>query len=114
MHHPAVSEVYYPGLPDHPGRAVHYSQAAGAGAVLSFKTIDDNKARQFMSNVKLAAVAVSLGGVETIVYYPVRMSHAAMPETQRAKLGITDNLIRVSVGAEDISDLLEDFARALS
>lgn len=107
-----VREVFYPGLNDHPGRATHYAQADGAGAVLSFKTDTVEQARQFMNQVKLAAVAVSLGGVETIVSYPARMSHASMPLEQRNKLGITDNLIRVSVGAEDISDLIADFDAA--
>lgn len=113
-HHPAVTEVYYPGLPDHPGRDIHFAQADGAGAVLSFKTSSIEKARTFMSKVTLAAVAVSLGGVETIVSYPVKMSHASMPLEQRAKLGITDNLIRVSAGIEEISDLLADFEQALA
>jgi cystathionine beta-lyase/cystathionine gamma-synthase len=114
LHHPAVAEVYYPGLPDHPGREIHFSQADGAGAVLSFKTEKVEQARRFLSKISLAAVAVSLGGVETIVSYPVRMSHASMPLEQRIKLGITDNLMRVSVGIEDISDLLADFEEALA
>jgi len=66
-----------------------------------------------MKNVKLAAVAVSLGGVETIVSYPARMSHASMPKEEREKLGISDNLIRVSVGLEEIEDLIDDFSRAI-
>jgi len=114
LKHPVVTEVFYPGLPDHPGRGIHFNQADGAGAVLSFKTANVEQARKFMGKVTLAAVAVSLGGVETIVSYPVRMSHASMPLEQRNKLGITDNLIRVSVGIEDISDLLTDFAEALA
>jgi cystathionine beta-lyase/cystathionine gamma-synthase len=113
LHHPAVAEVFYPGLRDHPGREIHFAQADGAGAVLSFKTANVEQARRFMDKVTLAAVAVSLGGVETIVSYPVKMSHASMPLEQRLKLGITDNLIRVSVGAEEIDDLLTDFATAL-
>lgn len=113
FHHPAVSDVFYPGLPDHPGREIHFKQSDGAGAVLSFKTAHVEKARIFMSKVTLAAVAVSLGGVETIVSYPVKMSHASMPVEQRDKLGITDHLIRVSVGVEEIPDLLADFEQAL-
>lgn len=108
-----VKEVYYPGLESHEGRDIHLSQADGPGAVLSFRTVDSATAKKFMKNVKLAAVAVSLGGVETIVSYPVRMSHAAIPETERKRLGITDDLVRVSVGLEDIEDLMEDFERAL-
>jgi len=67
-----------------------------------------------MKNVKMAAVAVSLGGVETIVSYPVKMSHAAIPRAERERLSITDDLIRVSVGLEDIEDLIEDFEKALA
>ncbi len=111
--HERVEKVYYPGLKDHVGREIHFSQATGAGAVLSFKTVDEKIARNFMSNVHLSAVAVSLGGVETIVSYPVRMSHAAMPKDDRERLGITDNLIRISAGLEDVDDLIEDFNRAL-
>lgn len=110
---PEVERVYYPGLPGHPERETHLSQADGAGAVLSFKTVDTETAHRFMKNVSIAAVAVSLGGVETIVSYPVKMSHASMPLEERERLGISDSLIRVSVGLEDIEDLLEDFGRAL-
>lgn len=111
--HSKIKQVYYPGLDDHEGKDIHLGQADGAGAVLSFKSVDEETARKFMKNVKLAAVAVSLGGVETIVSYPAKMSHAAVPKEERARLGITDNLIRVSVGLEDIRDLIEDFDRAL-
>lgn len=109
----AVSEVFYPGLESHIGKAVHFSQADGAGAVLSFKTQNNEIARNFMKKVKLAAIAVSLGGVETIISYPVKMSHASIPKVNRERLGITDNLIRVSVGLEDIDDLIEDFSNGL-
>ncbi|WP_026882910.1 trans-sulfuration enzyme family protein [Clostridium akagii] len=108
-----VNKVYYPGLADHPGSYVHFSQARGGGAVLSFETKDTDIAIHFMKSVKLAAVAVSLGGVETIVSYPVKMSHAEIPKEEREKLGIKDNLIRVSLGLENIDDLIEDFGRAL-
>lgn len=111
--HSKLKEVYYPGLQNHEGREIHYSQADGAGAVLSFKTTDEETARNFMKNVKMSAVAVSLGGVETIVSYPVRMSHASIPKKERERLGITDTLIRVSVGLEDLEDLLEDFDYSL-
>lgn len=112
--HGKVKQVFYPGLENHEGRNIHYSQADGAGAVLSFKAASEEIAKKFMKNVKMAAVAVSLGGVETIASYPVKMSHAAIPKEEREKLGITDDLIRVSVGLEDIEDLIEDFEKALS
>lgn len=111
--HPKVSKVHYPGLEGHPGRAVHSGQAEGPGAVLSFETIDEATALRFLKNVKLAAVAVSLGGVETIASYPVRMSHASVPPEERERLGITGRLIRISVGLEDSEDLVEDFGRSI-
>ena len=109
--HPKIQEVFYPGLPSHKDSALHFSQADGAGCVLSFKTENAELARNFMKKVTLAAVAVSLGGVETIVSYPVKMSHAVIPKIEREKLGITDNLIRVSIGLEDIDDIINDFAK---
>lgn len=110
---PEVKAVYYPGLATHPGADIHSAQADGPGAVLSFETHNVESARRFMKKVQHAAVAVSLGGVETILSYPVKMSHAAMPKEQREKRGITDSLMRVSVGLEDIDDLIEDFRNAL-
>jgi cystathionine beta-lyase len=112
--HPRVSAVFYPGLADHPGREIHEAQASGAGAVFSFKTETAEQALRFLGRVKYAAAAVSLGGVETIASYPVRMSHAAMPPEERARLGITDTLIRISVGLEDPGDLIADFDNALN
>ncbi|MGO8944867.1 MAG: trans-sulfuration enzyme family protein [Syntrophobacteraceae bacterium] len=103
-----VSDLYYPGLPDHPGHEIIRSQATGFGAVLSFKTDTVERARQIMRNVRVWSVAVSLGGVESILSYPVKMSHAAIPPLERERLGITDTLIRLSVGLEDASDLIED------
>jgi len=111
--HEAIEKVYYPGLQGYPGREVHLAQADGAGAVLSIRTKNKEIAHNFMKKVKFAAVAVSLGGVETIVSYPVTMSHAAMPKEEREKHGITDELIRISVGLEDVEDLIEDFDNAL-
>jgi cystathionine beta-lyase/cystathionine gamma-synthase len=111
--HPGVAAVYYPGLPGHPGREVHEAQASGAGAVLSFKTATEEGALRFLGKTKLAAAAVSLGGVETIASYPVRMSHAAIPQAERERLGITPTLVRISVGLESLEDLIADFAQAL-
>lgn len=108
-----VEEVYYPGLEEHRGRDIHFGQASGAGAVLSFKLKAFDKTRHFLNNIKFVAVAVSLGGVETIVSYPAKMSHAAIPKEEREALGVTDTLIRVSVGLEDKDDLIEAFEAAL-
>ncbi|MDR2159866.1 MAG: PLP-dependent transferase [Treponema sp.] len=112
--HPAVTEVFYPGLSEHPGGDLHRSQSTGAGAVLSFKTRTREAALRFLGKIRLAAAAVSLGGVETIASYPVKMSHASIPEAERRRLGITDTLIRVSVGLEETEDLIEDFDGALA
>jgi cystathionine beta-lyase len=112
--HPRVAAVYYPGLADHPGKAVHDTQASGPGAVFSFKTKTAEEALRFLGKTKLAAAAVSLGGVETIASYPVRMSHAAIPQAERERLGITDTLIRISPGLENPEDLLKDFEEALA
>jgi cystathionine beta-lyase len=108
-----VEAVYYPGLPDYPGKAIHDSQCSGPGAVLSFKTRTAEQALRFLGRTRLAAAAVSLGGVETIASYPVRMSHAAMPQAERERLGITGTLIRISVGLEETEDLIADFEAAL-
>lgn len=112
--HPAVTEVYYPGLTAHPLKAVHDGQSDGAGAVLSFKVRTPEAARAFLAKTELAAAAVSLGGVETIASYPMRMSHASIPKDERERLGITDTLIRISAGLEDVDDLIADFDQALT
>ncbi len=111
--HKGISHTFYPGLEGHPGRDVHFAQADGAGAVFSFQTRRVDTARRLMKKLKLAAVAVSLGGVETIVSYPVKMSHASMPVKERERLGILNTLIRVSVGLEETEDLIADFDAAL-
>lgn len=111
--HENVANVYYPGLKSHKNSDIHKNQSFGSGAVLSFETKDYESAKKFMENIKYAAVAVSLGGVETIVSYPAKMSHAAMPKGEREKRGVKDSLIRVSLGLEDIEDLIEDFNNAL-
>jgi len=110
---PEIRRVYYPGLDQHPGRDVHARQASGAGAVLSFELADGPAAVAFLKRAKLPLVAVSLGGVESILSYPAAMSHAAMPESERLARGITDGLVRLSVGLEDAEDLIIDLRSAL-
>lgn len=105
---PWVNQVYYPGLPDHPGHKTLEKQASGFGAVLSFTTDTVERARLIMNKVKLWSVAVSLGGVESILSYPARMSHAAMPPSEREKRGISNKLMRLSVGLEEAEDLIND------
>lgn len=111
--HPKIKKVYYPGLESHAGYEIHQAQTGGPGAVLSFETFDEETAKNCLNRIQHAAVAVSLGGVETIVSYPVKMSHAAMPKDERDARGITPCLIRVSVGLEELEDLLADFTQAL-
>jgi cystathionine beta-lyase/cystathionine gamma-synthase len=111
---PWVEHVYYPGLPEHPGHSIMAAQASGFGAVLSFTTRTLAQAKQLMRRVKVWSVAVSLGGVESILTYPVRMSHASIPEPERRRLGITDTLIRLSPGLEEVEDLKEDLAQAVA
>ncbi|WP_289139042.1 PLP-dependent aspartate aminotransferase family protein [uncultured Brevibacillus sp.] len=111
--HPEIMHVYYTGLTEHPGHQVQASQSSGHGAVLSFDVGSRERAKALFDRVKLPIVAVSLGAVETILSYPVTMSHAAMPAEERAARGITDGLIRLSAGLEDVHDLIEDLKQAL-
>mgnify|MGYP001081599421 FL=1 len=108
-----VEKVYYLALDSAEGKELHFSQASGAGAVLSFKFKSLETTTYFLNHVKNVAVAVSLGSVETIVSYPAKMSHASIPVEKRNDLGITDTLIRVSVGLEDIEDLIASFKEAI-
>ncbi|OGV71572.1 MAG: cystathionine gamma-synthase [Lentisphaerae bacterium RIFOXYB12_FULL_65_16] len=109
-----VKKVYYPSLSGHPGREVHLRQASGGGAVVSFELETGPQAVNLMKQVKLPLVGVSLGGVESILSYPATMSHAAMPEKERAARGITAGLVRLSVGLESAADLLQDLDQALA
>ena len=109
-----VAKVYYPGLPEHPGYQTHLRQASGPGAVLSFELADYQVTKRLLEGVKLAAFAVSLGGVESILSYPAKMSHAAMPPAEREARGIKDTLVRLSVGLEDPEDLIADMDRILN
>ncbi|MBC8014729.1 MAG: aminotransferase class I/II-fold pyridoxal phosphate-dependent enzyme [Sporomusaceae bacterium] len=111
--HPKIKAVHYPGLPSHPGHELLKKQASGFGAVLSFEAASPELAKQIMSKVKLPVVAVSLGGVESILSYPVLMSHAAIEVHVRQELGISDALLRLSVGLEDADDLLADLLSAM-
>jgi cystathionine beta-lyase len=111
--HPLVNKVYYPGLKSHPQYDIQNNQAAGAGAVLSFELKDEETLRQFVSQVKIPVFAVSLGAVESILSYPKTMSHAAMPQEEREQRGITNSLLRLSVGLENPEDLINDFSNAL-
>lgn len=108
-----IASVYYPGLAGHPGRIIQEKQSSGYGAVISFDVGSGERAKQVLNAVKLPLVAVSLGAVESILSYPAMMSHASMPPEVRAERGITDGLLRLSVGLEDIEDLIDDLQQAL-
>jgi cystathionine beta-lyase len=111
--HPAVARVWYPGLADFPGRELHFSQATGAGAVLSFELKDQARVAPLLQQIRLPIIAPSLGGVETILTHCWSMSHAAIPAETKLRLGIRESLLRISVGIEDVEDLWEDLAAAL-
>lgn len=108
-----IDAVFYPGLPEHPGREIQERQSAGYGAVVSFDVGSGERAKEVLSKVRLPLVAVSLGAVESILSYPAMMSHASMPQEVRHERGITDGLLRFSVGLEDIGDLIADLEHAL-
>ena len=108
-----VTRVHYPGLPGHPGYETHRGQADGPGAVLSFELATFEQTRRLCEGVRLSAFAVSLGGVESILSYPAKMSHAAMPPAEREARGIKETLVRLSVGLEDPDDLIADIERCL-
>jgi len=109
-----VTDVFYPGLAGHPGFEVHRRQASGAGAVLSFRLASVALTKKVLEGMTLAAFAVSLGGVESIISYPAKMSHAAMPHAEREVRGITDTLVRLSVGLEDAEDLIRELDELLN
>ncbi|HLQ20967.1 MAG TPA: aminotransferase class I/II-fold pyridoxal phosphate-dependent enzyme [Nitrososphaerales archaeon] len=112
--HPAVVKVVYPGLKSHPQYALGKRQMSGSGGVLSFEvrgTLRD--VRRFLQRVKVFSLAESLGGVESLIEHPASMTHASVPEKAREGIGITDRLVRASVGIEDVSDLIEDLDGAL-
>lgn len=113
--HPKVGKVYWPGFPDHPNHNVAKQQMSDFGGMLSFTLKDDSqqKANQLMETVKLFTLAESLGGVESLINHPASMTHASIPKEERIKSGLSDSLIRLSVGIEDIEDLIEDLTTSL-
>ena len=114
FNHPKVRRVFWPGFPGHPGHAVHRSQANGFGALLSFELGSLEAARRMLGRVRLCSLGESLGGVETLISHPATMTHAGYTQAERDGLGITDGLVRISVGCEDAADLVTDLDQALS
>lgn len=114
--HPKVGKVYWPGFTDHPNHAIAKKQMRDFGGMLSFELKDDSEAaaRKLMESVSLFSLAESLGGVESLINHPASMTHASIPKEERLKNGLTDSLIRLSIGIEDAEDLIEDLTNALS
>lgn len=111
--HPSIEKVYSPIEDDNIGKEIHKNQASGIGAVFSFILKDKNKVKTFFENLKIATLAPSLGGAETLVTHPSTVTHAEMPEEEKNARGITNTMIRVAVGLENIDDLIGDFKSAL-
>jgi methionine-gamma-lyase len=113
--HPKVDHVNYPGLPSHPQYELGKEQMDGPGGMMSFELKGGLEAgRKMMNNVKLCSLAVSLGAVETLICHPPSMTHSVVPREERLKAGLTDGLVRFSVGIEDVEDIIEDLDQALS
>jgi cystathionine gamma-lyase len=113
--HPKVARVYWCGFEDHPNHAIAKKQMRGFGGMISFTLKDDNleAANKVLSSTQLFALAESLGGVESLLGHPASMTHGAIPREERIKNGLADSLIRLSVGIEDVDDLIEDLNNAI-
>ncbi|AND71072.1 cystathionine beta-lyase [Dyella thiooxydans] len=113
--HPAIERVIYPGLKSHPQQALARRQMDGFGGIISLEVKGGlKKARRMLERCELFALAESLGGVESLIEHPAIMTHASVPAANRRRLGISDGLVRISVGVEDIQDLRDELARALA
>ena len=111
--HPKVQRTYYPGLPDHPQHELARRQMSGFGAMISFDVGSFEAAKALLARVRVCSLGESLGGVETLISHPATMTHGSIPEEEREKLGITMGLVRISVGIEDVEDLVADLDNAL-
>lgn len=111
--HPKVEKVYYPGLSSHEGHTIHKAQASGFGGIISFTVATEEQALALLQRTKFFTLAESLGAVESLISLPAKMTHASIPRERRLALGIEDGLIRISVGLEDVEDLIEDLTQAL-
>ncbi|HTO74505.1 MAG TPA: PLP-dependent aspartate aminotransferase family protein [Thermoanaerobaculia bacterium] len=109
-----ICKVNYPGLPDHPQYALAQKQMKGFGAMISFDLGSFEKAGAFLARLKLCSLGESLGGVETLISHPATMTHGSIPEAERNRLGVTAGLVRISVGIEDVEDLIADLEQALA
>lgn len=111
---PKIKSVYYVGLPDHPGYEVNANQTSGAGSMISFQVDSEETARTLLEKVQLITYAESLGGVESLVTYPMLQTHGDVPKDVRERLGITEDFLRLSVGIEYVEDLIADLEQALA
>ena len=112
--YPKIKKVYYPGLPSHPQHELAKRQMTGFGGMISFDTGSLENARKVLKSVRLCSLAESLGGVETLISHPASMTHASVPSEERNRRGITDGLLRISVGIEEVEDIIADLDQALS
>jgi cystathionine gamma-lyase/cystathionine beta-lyase/cystathionine gamma-lyase/homocysteine desulfhydrase len=112
--HPRVEKVFYPGLADHPQHELAKRQMKGFGSMISFETGSLENAKRMLKQVKLCVLGESLGGVETLISHPATMTHAALGAEGRAKIGLTDGMVRISVGIEEVDDVLADLEQALA
>jgi cystathionine beta-lyase/cystathionine gamma-synthase len=112
--HPKVKQVLYPGFPDHPQHALAKRQMTGFGSMITFETGSFRNAKKMLAKVRVCSLAESLGGVETLISHPATMTHAALGEKGRKEIGLTDGMVRISVGIEDVEDLLADLDQALA
>ncbi|CRK84229.1 bifunctional cystathionine gamma-lyase/homocysteine desulfhydrase [Neobacillus massiliamazoniensis] len=111
--HPKVDKVFYPGLETHPNHDIAKKQARGFGGMISFDVGSEENANKLLSKIKYFTLAESLGAIESLISVPAKMTHASIPAERRAELGITEGLVRISVGIEDVEDLIEDLEQAL-
>jgi cystathionine beta-lyase/cystathionine gamma-synthase len=109
-----IRKLYYPGLPDHPQHELARRQMKGFGSMISFDLGSKDNAKKFLDRVRLCSLAESLGGVETLISHPESMTHGSVPLEMRTRLGITPGLVRISVGIEDIEDLIADVDQAFA
>jgi cystathionine beta-lyase/cystathionine gamma-synthase len=111
--HPKVRRVLYPGLPDHPGHEIQKRQATGFGSMITIEMGSFDAAKAMLERVQVLSFAESLGGIESLISHPASMTHASIPAERRAELGLTDGMVRISVGIENVEDLLADLEQAL-
>jgi hypothetical protein len=108
-----IRQVYYPGLSGHPGYKIHFGQASGPGAIISFRLKNVKKVGRLINKLKVITFAESLGGVESLITYPITQTHADIPESFRKRIGITNDLLRLSIGIENCNDLINDLDQAI-